>query len=148
MSSLFVIQWGTIKINPLSPLCAALWELLNVIHCQLICDQIYIGFGKLEGTVLCFCGRRCAIQYNCLLSNCPSTKGALKEVSLWVFPTEWSTNYPKQMTIGVFNSVFWSLSLISGSVFVGFTSGIAAFYLNYFHAHVPAGIVNSLNEPM
>lgn len=53
LPSLFVIQWGTIKVIPLSPPCSPLRDLLNVIHGHLICDQEYNGCGKLEGTVLC-----------------------------------------------------------------------------------------------
>ena len=49
---LFVRQWGTIKVIPLSPPCSPPRDLLNVIHCHLICDQEYNGSDKLEGTVL------------------------------------------------------------------------------------------------
>lgn len=78
LPSPFVIHRGAIKMIPLSPPCTPLRKLLHVIHCHLICDQVYNGSWKLEGTVLCLHGRRCAIQANCWLSNCISLKRGFK----------------------------------------------------------------------
>lgn len=134
LTSLFVMQWGTIKVIPLPPPCSPPRDLLNVIHCHLICDEECNGSGKLEGTVLCrHGGVPFRIIVDCQIAS--RWRGPLKEVPWCVFPSWWSarSHVPKasdnraafRHVLVSFNIAF---TLISGSV--GYMDGIAAVLLN------------------
>lgn len=130
LPSLFVTQWGTIKMIPLSPPCSPLRELLNIIHCHLICDQVFNGSGKLEGTVLCLHGRSCSIQANCWLSNCISLKRGFKSVQWGFFPPPNETmhclNWQQECSTSCSGQFTFSVTPFSSSIFVGTTKCMAA----------------------
>lgn len=136
LSSPFVIHRGAIKMIPLSPPCSRLRKLLNVIHCHLICDQVYNGSGKLEGTVLCLHWRRCAIQANCWLSNCISLKRGFKGSVMVGSPSPKMVHALSKASdnrdawLHVLVSLNLAFTLISSSIFVGHTNCIAAVLLN------------------